>query len=67
MHQGVKGLILETAHPVKFSESVERITGQVVEVPASILELKKRKKQSTVIKPDFQELKQFLLERVMAV
>jgi threonine synthase len=67
MHPEDKGLILETAHPVKFSETVERVTGQVIQVPASIQELKKRKKQSTVINPDFQELKQFLLERVMAV
>lgn len=58
---GVKGIFLETAHPVKFPEVVEQATGKSVPMPASAAELVNREKKSTRIQPVFDQLKQFLL------
>jgi len=33
---GKKGLFLETAHPVKFPETVEQVIGKAIEIPASV-------------------------------
>lgn len=61
-HPSQKGIILETAHPVKFDETIKGITGQnAIEVPASVKYLLNLKKQSILIKPDFDALKSFLL------
>lgn len=56
-----KGLILETAHPVKFADVMEKILEQPVEIPESMKYLLKLEKKSTKIQPDFNQLKEFLL------
>ena len=61
-HPGQKGYMLETAHPVKFPDAVEAITGEKIEVPKSVQYLLNKKKQSVKIDPNYQELKEFLLE-----
>ncbi len=63
MHEnpGKKGLILETAHPVKFPEAVEKATKCKVHLPATLNDLMKKDKKSVEIQPDFEELKRFLL------
>ena len=61
MTKGMRGLFLETAHPLKFSDVVEKAIGQTVEIPAALQELLKLKKQSVVIKPEYGELKQYLM------
>jgi threonine synthase len=61
-NDGQKGIILETAHPVKF-DSVKDIIGEQVAVPDSISELFSRKKVSIEIKPEYEVLKEILLER----
>ncbi len=58
-----KGFILETAHPVKFNDVVEGIIKKTIDVPASVEYLFKLNKKSFVIKPEFKELKDFLLSR----
>ncbi|NCI45206.1 threonine synthase [Sediminibacterium soli] len=55
-----KGLILETAHPVKFPETVEAATGAQIPVPDSARELFGREKKSIRINPEFSALKEFL-------
>ena len=60
-YPGRKGIFLETAHPVKFYEIVETITGEAVPVPESIKRQLLLSKKSTKIKPGNEELKQFLL------
>ena len=60
-HPGRKGIFLETAHPVKFPDAVESVTGKKIEMPSSISSIMKLEKKSTVIKPRFGSLKQFLL------
>jgi threonine synthase len=60
-HPGHKGIFLETAHPVKFPDSVEAITGQPIPVPEHVKPLLEQPKVSTVISADFQLLKTELL------
>ncbi|MCW3109534.1 MAG: threonine synthase, partial [Segetibacter sp.] len=60
-HTSDKGIILETAHPVKFYDVVEPITGQKVETPESIHGILNKKKESVKMKPDYKEFKEFLL------
>ncbi|MES2892784.1 MAG: threonine synthase [Bacteroidota bacterium] len=55
-----KGMVLETAHPVKFFDVVEPIIGEEVPVPGSIREQLLLEKKSTVIPADAAELKSFL-------
>lgn len=60
-HVGEKGIILETAHPVKFYDVVEPITGQKVETPESIKGLLNKKKERMKMKPDYNSFKEYLL------
>lgn len=60
-HPGRKGIFLETAHPVKFPDAVESVTGKKIAMPSSISSIMKLEKKSVVIKPGFESLKQFLL------
>lgn len=62
VHPGQKGIFLETAHPVKFPESVERITGQPIPLPQEITVIMHQEKKSTVIGPDYEALKSCLLD-----
>ena len=59
---GRKGIILETAHPVKF-DSVTQIIGNQVATPDSIKDLFSREKVSIEIRPEYEALKEILLER----
>lgn len=58
---GGKGFFLETAHPVKFPEAIEKATGKYPEIPESLAELMKQKKVTTEITSHFDALKTFLL------
>ena len=58
---GQKGLFLETAHPLKFSDVVEKAIGERLEIPAQLQHLLQLKKQSLVIKPEYEGLKDFLM------
>ena len=55
------GTFLETAHPVKFLETVEEVIGEKVEIPASIKEAMNKEKKSTEIS-DYSELKEYLMQ-----
>ncbi len=61
LHPGEKGIFLETAHPVKFPEAVERITGKPVAIPQAIQGLMHQPKQSVVIDADFTALRDYLM------
>jgi len=60
-HPGEKGIFLETAHPVKFYDTVEEVTGEKIALPPTIAPLLKKEKQSKKISPRYDELKDFLL------
>ncbi|HEY5408772.1 MAG TPA: threonine synthase [Ginsengibacter sp.] len=60
-HPHAKGMFLETAHPVKFYDVVEPVIHQKVAMPASINNLLSLQKQSTKLKANYQQLKDYLL------
>jgi len=62
-HPEDKGMILETAHPVKFYDVVEPITGEKVPMPESVEAILGLEKKSILTEVDFDALKAFLLQR----
>lgn len=62
-HPNSKGVILETAHPVKFYDVIEPLTGEAVPVPDSVAGQMKKEKVSTKLKPGANELKDYLLSK----
>jgi threonine synthase len=60
-NKGKKGFFLETAHPVKFPDSVESILGHTLEIPESVEYLLEKEKKSVKIEPAYQQLKDYLL------
>lgn len=61
-HPDQKGMVLETAHPVKFYDVVEPVIGEAVPIPATIQQQLKLEKKSTSINADGELLKAFLLQ-----
>lgn len=55
------GIILETAHPVKFPETVEEATGTKIKLPSGVEHLLKKEKKSILMNADFDSLKQWLM------
>lgn len=62
-HPEQRGIVLETAHPVKF-DSVDKILETQGDVPASVSDLLSKKKQSSEIDNDFSQLKDILLSKI---
>ncbi|HEY4336667.1 MAG TPA: threonine synthase [Puia sp.] len=60
-HPGAKGYFLETAHPVKFYDTVEPIIGQQIPLPPSVKAILDKKKHSKKIPAQYTNLKEFLL------
>lgn len=61
-HPGEKGIFLETAHPVKFPASVEKIIGHAISIPGEVQVVMSRPKQSIAIPAKYEALKNLLLE-----
>lgn len=60
------GVFLETAHPAKFSEEVEKVIGQPVPIPTRLSDYLNRKKTATLLPNSFQNLKIFLMKRYLS-
>jgi threonine synthase len=58
---GQKGILLETAHPVKFPDAVEKITGKTIEIPAAVVTIMNAEKNCLLLNPYFADLKDYLL------
>lgn len=56
------GIILETAHPAKFREDMERILHRTIDIPERLAELQHRPKVSTILPADFDTFHSYLLE-----
>ena len=54
------GVFLETAHPAKFKEKVDAITGGDVEIPARLQAFMKGTKQSVELSKDYTDFRNFL-------
>jgi len=61
LRPGEVGFFLETAHPAKFKDTVESITGQPVAIPERLAAFMKGTKQSVPMTKDFQDFKAYLL------
>ena len=59
-HSGEKGIFLETAHPVKFPDAVERNTNQVQIIPPVLEPMMQQPKQSIFMAPGYHNLKEYL-------
>lgn len=62
-HPEKRGMILETAHPVKFPETVEEAIGRPVEIPESVKPLFELEKKAILIDPAFSDLKDWLMSQ----
>jgi threonine synthase len=57
----VNGIFLECAHPAKFSDSVEKATGIIPEIPDSQKEVLLKPKRAMMMSKHFDEFKDWLL------
>jgi threonine synthase len=62
LQPGEYGVFLETAHPAKFKEKVDAITGGDVEIPARLQAFMKGTKQSVEISKDYADFRNFLFK-----
>ena len=60
LQPGEYGVFLETAHPAKFKEKVDAITGGDVEIPARLQAFMKGIKQSVELSRDYADFRNFL-------
>jgi threonine synthase len=60
-HPEQKGMILETAHPVKFPDAVESCIGKPIEIPAAVQSIMNKEKHSIMIGANYEEFKAYLL------
>lgn len=61
LRPGETGIFLETAHPAKFKDTVERIIGEPVQIPEKLQAFMRGEKQSLPMSKDFADFKQYLL------
>ena len=59
--KGIPGIFLETAHPGKFSQTVEEVINTTVEIPEKLLEASSKEKVSIPLSTGFSDFKDFLL------
>ena len=62
-HSDQKGIFLETAHPVKFPDTVEAMTGEKIAVPDSAKYLFEKEKKSVLMDASFDKLKEWLMNK----
>ncbi|GAF88030.1 unnamed protein product, partial [marine sediment metagenome] len=60
---GTVGIVLATAHPAKFAETVEPVIGRSIEVPERLARLLKGESRATRIEPDTEQLERLLLSQ----
>ena len=61
---GETGIFLETAHPAKFKQTVEEITGKEIEIPKRLADFMLGEKNTINLPADFSAFKTYLLERI---
>ncbi len=60
-HPDHRAVLLETAHPAKFLEDVERILDHAIEVPKRLASLRNKTKVATEMNPVYKDFKRYLL------
>lgn len=61
LQPGETGIFLETAHPAKFKDTVEKIIGESISIPAKLLAFMSGEKQSQPMSREFADFKKYLL------
>ena len=62
VHPCKKGIFLETAHPVKFPDAVEKATAKKIEIPVSVDSIMHLEKKSIKMNVSYESFKNFLLD-----
>ena len=62
IHPNTTGVLLETAHPSKFKEDMERITGHEIDIPPRLACLSNKKKEAFNITTQYSSFKTWLLD-----
>jgi threonine synthase len=62
-HPGACGIVLETAHPAKFQETVEETLGIQIEIPLQLKEAARKPKTAVSIPADYGALRDFLVQK----
>lgn len=62
-HPDSNGYFLETAHPVKFPDVVEKETGVKLAIPEQVQYLLKQPKQSILMEANYEHLKEWLMNK----
>ena len=60
----IPGVFIETAHPAKFRELVESLTGTEIKVPHRLMEAESREKISIPLPGNFRDLKDYLQSEI---
>lgn len=61
-HRGShSGIFLETAHPGKFADDVEKITHQKVDIPKRLQDFLKKEKKTIAMSTDYRDFKKYLI------
>jgi threonine synthase len=60
-HAGLKGIFLETAHPVKFYDVIEPVLGLKVPVPEAIKAIMDKPGKAVKMEADYNALRNFLM------
>ena len=61
LQPGETGIFLETAHPAKFKDTVEKIIGESISIPAKLQAFMSGEKQSQPMNREFADFKKYLL------
>jgi len=63
VHQStLPGVVISTAHPAKFPESVEPVIGEKIPVPPQLAQYLKREKLATPMSIDYEDFRQYLID-----
>ena len=64
IHPQKRGVVLETAHPSKFIDEVEKVLEQKIDIPERLAVLADKKKEAYFMKPEFEDFKTWLLDNL---
>jgi threonine synthase len=64
-HPGkINGVFLETAHPAKFADDVEKITDQKVHIPERLQKVLAKNKESIILSTKYDDLRNLLIKNI---
>ena len=62
-HKNDKGILLETAHPVKFPDVIENLLQIKIPIPENAKDLSAKEKQSILMEASFEKVKEWMMGR----